>query len=1143
MQRGLFVFALGCALAFSSAAQSVRLGAPSPGYSVQDKLPSNADQWEPEQLRALFKSASSNLVNDARVGSTPLIYRAAESDNLEAVETLLELGADPNATGNTTYNGSRLTAAGAAAMRGHWDMVHLLVEKGADVNGGGSYRGSLLAASIGNSYTRRGANPPLHTQAEVTALLLQRGADPFGAAQNSYGGSGVVSVLDSAFMGSRDDTGDLLLTNSLPSSRSTNGETLLHVAARWGRTNALVILLDRGLDPNATNRAGLTPLHVVALLPPAPPPPPPPTNLPTRGTTTISVNGGTFIVNQGVVGFPTINGFVGGPGARRHAASDALQNKDAVAELLLRRGAATDVFSAAALGRTNDLEKFVIGDTSCLSACDSAGRSPLHWAGAANATNAVEWLLRHGANVNAAVGDARFDGPAASSPAPVSVPNLSGFVVYGVYPVASVREPLGTPGRRPLHFAVERGNVETARRLLDGGAPVNAGDRRGDRALHVAAMLGRTNLIELLATAGANLNATNALGFTPLGMAVLSQQSFAFAQLHQLGACVDTLSLGSNTLLHVAASNANLNAIQQLLQRRVPVNARNAAGQTALHLAVASGSLDLLRELAHAGADLNATDAAGDTPLHYAARISYDQLYSPPPLPWWGKLAAKSPTFARFVLPFMSKRGWVGGPPAVSGLTPPANILLGSSFGISAGTMPQMTSRLDELLDLGARPNVTNRLGATPLHLLIQPNSGFAGDSLGRLQHLKRAGAKLDALDAQGRMAIHIAAGAGNQTALTNLITAGADINARDREGRTALHHAVTNRNYSRELIPLLLTNRADVNAVDARGQTPGMTLFAGVERNYDGLQTFQSLLHAGLKMDHRAADGSTYLHYLVRERYNGTEVAKLIDRSFTSPELINVTNRAGDSALHVALRTDDWQMVEMLAKRGAEFSLRNARGESGWLLLNRNFQFYSYGSLGQPGVSDTFFNAIQGRKESEVREWLKREPALANVVGRDGRSAMEVAARGGATDMVRLLTDSGAKLDLRSAIVLGRTNDVPALVAERKPSPVELSELAREAINARQPAVSRQLVEAGADLGVIEGNGYSLAGFARFTGQPDLAAYFEQRGSPRTVFDLVQARDGEKLRALLATNRSLAALTNASRSTPLHLAAQLGDA
>jgi hypothetical protein len=81
-------------------------------------------------------------------------------------------------------------------------------------------------------------------------------------------------------------------------------------------------------------------------------------------------------------------------------------------------------------------------------------------------------------------------------------------------------------GSIPLHFAVEQGNLDVARLLLDRGANVNAksgaplaGPITGRTPLHIAVAQGNFEITRLLLDRGADINAKDGRGSTPLSLA------------------------------------------------------------------------------------------------------------------------------------------------------------------------------------------------------------------------------------------------------------------------------------------------------------------------------------------------------------------------------------------------------------------------------------------------------------------------------------------------------------------------------------------------------------------------------------------------------------------------------------------------
>jgi ankyrin repeat protein len=77
-------------------------------------------------------------------------------------------------------------------------------------------------------------------------------------------------------------------------------------------------------------------------------------------------------------------------------------------------------------------------------------------------------------------------------------------------------------GRTPLHYAANEGLHEEARRLLEGGADVNASDDNGWTPLHFAAQSGSLEIAALLLASGARVEALDSDGNSPLGQAVFS---------------------------------------------------------------------------------------------------------------------------------------------------------------------------------------------------------------------------------------------------------------------------------------------------------------------------------------------------------------------------------------------------------------------------------------------------------------------------------------------------------------------------------------------------------------------------------------------------------------------------------------------
>jgi ankyrin repeat protein len=95
----------------------------------------------------------------------------------------------------------------------------------------------------------------------------------------------------------------------------------------------------------------------------------------------------------------------------------------------------------------------------------------------------------------------------------------------------------GFEGRPPLFHAATYGYLDIARKLIDKGAKINAGEHSGGGTpLMTAALNGSAPMVALLLQAGANVNARDSAGSTALTEAVRKGDAEVLALLLNAGA-------------------------------------------------------------------------------------------------------------------------------------------------------------------------------------------------------------------------------------------------------------------------------------------------------------------------------------------------------------------------------------------------------------------------------------------------------------------------------------------------------------------------------------------------------------------------------------------------------------------------------
>ena len=357
----------------------------------------------------------------------------------------------------------------------------------------------------------------------------------------------------------------------------------------------------------------------------------------------------------------------------------------------------------------------------------------------------------------------------------------------------------GQPDGTALLEAVHREDVATVKRLLAGGANVDAANSYGVTTLSVACLNGNAELVRALLAAGANAK---------------------------------TALPGNETPLHTAARTGRPEPVRLLLEHGAKVDAREHRGQTPLMWAAAEGHAEVVRDLIAAGADPKTRLDSGFDALFFAVRE--------------GRIDA---TLALLQAGLDVNAGFEPVKPARKGPKRDTSPLL---LAVENGHF----ELAHELLKAGADPN-DKRLGFTALHNLTwvrKPNKGDddsgnpAPIGSGRLSSLQLArklvehGADVNArltgratlrsrLNPRGITPFLLAADTADVPYMQLLLELGADPKIGNAEGATALLPAAGlgtkapgeeagTEEEAMAAVELLLSLGANINTSDKNGET-----------------------------------------------------------------------------------------------------------------------------------------------------------------------------------------------------------------------------------------------------------------------------------------------------------------------------------
>jgi len=182
-----------------------------------------------------------------------------------------------------------------------------------------------------------------------------------------------------------------------------------------------------------------------------------------------------------------------------------------------------------------------------------------------------------------------------------------------------------------LVAAAERGDTVAVRKLLAGGANVNAHDGQGRTALLAATRRNRIEAARALIEAGADVNAKDRIQDSPFLYAGAEGRLEILKLTLAHGADLKSTNRYGGTALIPACHHGHVETVRELLRTAIAIDHVNSPGWTALLEAVILGDggaahTEIVRLLIARGANVNGADRGGVTPLAHAQRRGYAEI-------------------------------------------------------------------------------------------------------------------------------------------------------------------------------------------------------------------------------------------------------------------------------------------------------------------------------------------------------------------------------------------------------------------------------------------------------------------------------------------------------------------------------------